>query len=492
VYNPDQADADNDLVGDLCDSISEKLIEVPAGLKIPGETLWVKATFENNSTQDIEMIKPDCYNTAFVLKKESGEIIYPNCILRVPYDIPGDVITMPAGSSATVNCDLSEKYPPEVLPSTVADLTVRAIYSNSIRDLDYNPVTHICSKEPCFDLWTGSIESSEQQISIDGSQPKVTKKQAQIVFSPAQWDVAWASSSGPPITASISNVTGHAISDINPSTIKLNGKVPIIAGSDTIQSGVLRVQFNAKEAVESLGTAIPGTSAYPTLEGGFYSTANEIFYGQGRVDLYDRVLSNVLVVRPNGGEAVPSGSSYYILWQAPSNAVKFDLKYSTNNGTTWKPIANKVTGSSYNWAVPAPLKNKTKCFVKVIGYDVSGTKVGKDKSNGPFTIEAIGVISPNGGETLYEGQTWNITWRTNGTASPVAFDKIYYTDDGGATWKFITPRIDNLGYYPWEVPYVPSDKNKCKVKVVLKAADGTTVGSDISDGFFTIERQLSP
>jgi hypothetical protein len=192
------------------------------------------------------------------------------------------------------------------------------------------------------------------------------------------------------------------------------------------------------------------------------------------------------IIQPNSGEVIPSGSTYVIKWAAPSNAVRFDLKYSMNNGTTWKPIASKVTGTSFSWTVPIPKNNKKKCLVKVIGYNAVGTKMGEDRSDDTFTIEVIKVTSPDGGESLSHTYAWTIRWRTNGTVKPVAFSILYYTQDG-STWKLILPRIDNLGFYPWEVPYVASAKTKCKVKVVLKAADGTTVGSDISDMFFTIQ-----
>ncbi len=43
------------------------------------------------------------------------------------------------------------------------------------------------------------------------------------------------------------------------------------------------------------------------------------------------------------------------------------------------------------------------------------------------------------------------------------------------------------GEYAWTVPDVPREESKCKVKVMLKAANGNTVGVDVSDGYFTIQ-----
>lgn len=91
---------------------------------------------------------------------------------------------------------------------------------------------------------------------------------------------------------------------------------------------------------------------------------------------------------PNGGEILPAGSTYTIQWTATQDMVKFTLKYSLNNGKSWKKIAKKVEGSSYAWDVPELKKSKTACLIQVTGYDDSGRKKGKDTSDAPFTIEA--------------------------------------------------------------------------------------------------------
>ena len=95
----------------------------------------------------------------------------------------------------------------------------------------------------------------------------------------------------------------------------------------------------------------------------------------------------VTLFKPNGGEIITSGSLYTIQWRAPSNAVKFKLLYSTNNGKKWETISRGVTGSSYVWRVPLTMKDMSKCLVKVIGYDSIGNKVNEDTSDATFTIK---------------------------------------------------------------------------------------------------------
>jgi hypothetical protein len=195
----------------------------------------------------------------------------------------------------------------------------------------------------------------------------------------------------------------------------------------------------------------------------------------------------IFLLTPNGGEVIPSGSTYTIQWEAPPEAVKFTLRYSINNGSTWKTIASNRTGTSYDWHVPTLSNNKTTCLVKVMGFNSSGTKVGEDISDSTFTIEVVKLTSPDGGEILTSGSTHTITWRTNATIRPVASVKLFRTMNGGSTWTLIKTLTGNPGSYNWTVPAVTTTKTQCKVKVVLRDSGGVTVGSDISDGFFTIQ-----
>jgi N-acetylneuraminic acid mutarotase len=227
----------------------------------------------------------------------------------------------------------------------------------------------------------------------------------------------------------------------------------------------------------------------------------------------------VKLLAPNGGEVIPSGSTYNIHWEALPKAVKFNLLYSLNNGATWKTIANNGGGGctdchgihsihtigctdchsiysiheihintnaeSNNWKVPCPKNNMKKCLVKVRGYNSSNVKIGEDTSDSTFTIEVVKVVSPNGGQALQSGNAWRITWQTNCTIRPVIRVKLFYTINDGSTWTLIRALTGNPGGYNWTVPNVSSSSSK--VKVVLKDANGNTVGSDVSDAYFAIQ-----
>jgi len=166
--------------------------------------------------------------------------------------------------------------------------------------------------------------------------------------------------------------------------------------------------------------------------------------------------------------------------------VRFDLKYSTNNGTSWKPVATGVTGSSYDWTVPALPNNSSSCRVLITAYDTSNKKAGTAVSARPFAIAVVKLDTPNGGEDLASGSVSTTLWTTNATLRPVAKVKLQYSLTGGAAWKTITTLAGNAGSYSWSVPTVTSSKPRCMVRVVLQDAAGRGLGKDASDASFTI------
>jgi len=200
------------------------------------------------------------------------------------------------------------------------------------------------------------------------------------------------------------------------------------------------------------------------------------------------VNTSVTVLSPNGGGIIPSGSSYPIRWEAPPQAFKFRLYYTTNRGVTWKGITEGyVTEKTHSWTVPAPGNTRKGCLVKVIGYDNGGKAIGQDQSNKTFTIQVVKLTSPNGGQSLGSGGTHTISWILYQTINPVVRIKLYFSRDGGNTWKLIES-LDNPSQesYTWTLPPLGAKKS-ILVRVVLKDADGKTVGSDRSDNKLSVE-----
>jgi hypothetical protein len=193
----------------------------------------------------------------------------------------------------------------------------------------------------------------------------------------------------------------------------------------------------------------------------------------------------VTLLSPNGGEVLIPSAGFLVQWESSPEAVKFKLFYSLNNGNIWSPITKGcISGTSTTWNVPALTKNATNCLVKIVGYNASNKKIGKDRSDGNFIIEVMNVLTPNGGETCTSGQPCPVTWETNVMASII---QLHYSINNGVTWKAIPDIIPgDQTSYDWTSPTVKKTFTKCKVKVVLKDSEGKKVGSDVSDSVLTI------
>jgi uncharacterized delta-60 repeat protein len=201
---------------------------------------------------------------------------------------------------------------------------------------------------------------------------------------------------------------------------------------------------------------------------------------------------SLTLVSPNGELTLASGSTYTIKWGAPQSITTFNLKYSLDKGSTWKKIANGLTGTEYLWKVPTPSNNKAKSLVKVIGYNASGTKIGADKSDRPFSIEVVRLTSPNGGLLYVARERILIAWTTNGTKKPFTKVNLYFTSYG-VNWVPIFSLDGNPGSVYWTPPSnrFPSHGPcpclyRCKIKIVLYDKDGNIVGTDKTDGSFGI------
>jgi len=101
------------------------------------------------------------------------------------------------------------------------------------------------------------------------------------------------------------------------------------------------------------------------------------------------------------------------------------------------------------------------------------------RSNYSLNITPLreGVSRPNGGEKLYAGIVYTITWFFDPAITSV---KIEFSSNNGATWSEIAT-TPNVLAYSWMVPNIVSDS--CLIKV-SNAANGSPF--DVSDGVFSI------
>ncbi len=120
-----------------------------------------------------------------------------------------------------------------------------------------------------------------------------------------------------------------------------------------------------------------------------------------------------------------------------------------------------------------------KYYFAVTSYDIHGN----ESSPSNEVSWPIQVFSPNGGEIIASGSPCPIQWYADSTAEEF---KLLYSVNKGKSWHPIATLTGSFESYEWTVPEVVKRKTKCKVKVVLKDAEGVTLGSDVSDAYFTV------
>jgi len=228
-----------------------------------------------------------------------------------------------------------------------------------------------------------------------------------------------------------------------------------------------------------------------------YGWSEEMAIGSGKIYADNFQATGVTapvsihVLQPNGIAPVPAGDpSYPVSWIAPLAATQFKLQYSLDNGTTWKAMTpmptDLVTGRSYDWPVPVTKNNKSKCLVKITGYNEDGDKIGTGVSE-PFTIEVASITAPIEGAIVPKGTAdYPVTWVTSGIAEDVSKAQVFYTLGNSGIWNRAAGMVeDPLTGFPWDVPSPANPKN-AKLKVVFKDASGNIVATAIS-GVFRIE-----
>jgi hypothetical protein len=196
-----------------------------------------------------------------------------------------------------------------------------------------------------------------------------------------------------------------------------------------------------------------------------------------------RVVTEVKLLSPNGGEIIPAGlPQYSITWETPREAVKFTLSYSPG-----RKIAKVGPVSSTIWSVPLVTKNKASYRVHIKAYDSRNKKIGYNQSEHEFSIEVARITKPSLGNVCTSGQICTIRW-TRSEYIPVTFIELSYSLNAGRTWTKIPDILSqSANSFDWVTPLTDMSYTRCKIRVVLKNSNGRKIGSVVSDGEFTIQ-----
>ncbi len=104
--------------------------------------------------------------------------------------------------------------------------------------------------------------------------------------------------------------------------------------------------------------------------------------------------------------------------------------------------------------------------------------VGVGPSDCSINSNEIELISPNGGETFYQGDTVNITWANTGDIEEV---QLAYSIDNGVNWIPIINQTNNSNNYDWVLPNISTNLGLVRV-----GDAGNNYIKDESDANFSI------
>jgi len=189
--------------------------------------------------------------------------------------------------------------------------------------------------------------------------------------------------------------------------LKPNGGETIASGSEyniwwgsppEVVSFTLRYSVDNGVTWEEIATKVPGNSyiwKVPTPLGNKkQSLVKVIGYNADGVKVGSDKSDNPFTIEvlnittPVAGATVPQGLPYIITWTANGTSSPPDqvvVKYTLNNGKTWKTAQGTLGASSFSWNVPAVSKPKNNAKVKVI-LKAGGVTVAKAVS-GIFTVQ---------------------------------------------------------------------------------------------------------
>lgn len=152
---------------------------------------------------------------------------------------------------------------------------------------------------------------------------------------------------------------------------------------------------------------------------------------------YDMIQTPFEITYPIGGESFVPGTTEFIQWDATSNTSgTAQLEFSTNNGTTWNPIATvQANQKLYEWNVPGSISGE--CLVRLSNATHSSSS--SNTFNLAFKVNNITInrVCPTGIDI-----TWPIVPAATSYDIYVLGDKFMEVVGSSNTTSFTVPITD--------------------------------------------------
>jgi uncharacterized protein (DUF362 family) len=256
------------------------------------------------------------------------------------------------------------------------------------------------------------------------------------------------------------------------------GAPQFVANKFILSTDVVACDYQGRKLLQENGCTTTSTATHVDTAATTYQLGTNNPAQMDVITVQNPSAKAVALTAPNGGEIWTSGTTQLIKWTS-QNIPQLKIELSTDSGASWQVIeaAAPAAAGQYEWTVPNSPSQR--CKIRLTDTSDSSKK---DESDSYFSIVAapmIALLSPNGGEEIFAGQTFPVQWN----AVNMQDIKIEYSVNAGQSWLLIEPAVPSLsGRYDWSVPATPSEQ--CKVKL-SDAGSGTVF--DQSDSVFTIK-----
>ncbi|MEJ2196146.1 MAG: Ser-Thr-rich GPI-anchored membrane family protein [Ignavibacteriaceae bacterium] len=189
---------------------------------------------------------------------------------------------------------------------------------------------------------------------------------------------------------------------------------------------------------------------------------------------------DITITSPNGGENWLANSSQTIFW---TDNINGDVIIDLYKGGSFHSNISGPTSSdgAKNWTLPFDIESGDNYKVKITSFDNNGIY---DFSDEDFNIEGfeITVISPNGGETWYVGQDYNITWIDNLEGN---IDIQLWK--GGVFHSVIDATDPSDGIKTWSIPQTQETGSDFTIKI--SSLENNNI-FDFSENTFTLAHKV--
>ncbi len=195
----------------------------------------------------------------------------------------------------------------------------------------------------------------------------------------------------------------------------------------------------------------------------------------------------VQIIAPHDSLDVVRGEPFEILWKSWRIAANVAIDLSFDLGVTFPLVITPSTpdDGSFIWDVPFLSQEKATLRIREAGRHSCPWDVMWGKFQFVNPPPKLWVMTPNGGDTLFAGDTYQVQWRSRAFTGTV---DLHYSLDNGQSWLLLANAQPDSGVYTWTLPNTATDSALVRV-----AASAGAAPADTSDAVFKIMiREVAP